>query len=581
MKKRPLFGVIVSECNREYTSDMIKGIIGQSFLCGCDLLIMAAHNNFQQPLSAHKQYEFDIYRLAASKEFDGFIYDRNYIYNENIIRQADQLLKSTNKPVVTPDASGHPYFENILSHDFEAFGRLAEHLITVHGYKKIYCLTGKKGSVQAEERLRAYHEAMRKYRLYFDASYYSYGDFWKDAPAKFGKRILDHELEMPEAVMCANDIMAETLISVLRKGGLRVPEDIAVTGYDGDCLDPRNDGWLTTYKRNGFRLGAETVRRLFGTVTGKSCRRVRERPDDLIIGESCGCIGNSHRKSITRTQRMQKAYEEKFLHSNMLFDILQCGTIPELMIELSGYTHMLYCWSRFRIMLTEPYMRLSDSAGSLKFDDDLSVKEMLWCDAGRHDRLDTTAFPLRKLPGHLSDERFPTAYFLSPLHYEDHFFGIAALSFGKKALSYSDAYISYINYIGAALDQLLKKAQYGKVKDRSAFESAVLYESLCDVRKSMREHPESRWNIDLICDKVHVSRSYLQRMYKTYFGSSIFDELICFRMEKAKTLLAQTKSSVTKVAELCGYSSYNHFVRQFRETEKLTPTEYRRKWRKE
>lgn len=572
--------MIISECNREYTSDMIRGIIEQSFLCGCDVLIMAAQNNFQEPLSIQKQYEFDIYGLAASDSFDGFIYDRNYIYNESIIKQADKLLKSTNKPVVTPDASPHPYFENIISHDLESFERLAEHLITVHGYKKIYCLTGIKGSVQAEERLRAYRETMKKYRLYFDPSYYAYGDFWKDAPAEFGRRILEHELDAPEAVMCANDIMAETLVSVLRKGGLRVPEDIAVTGYDGDCLDPRNEGWLTTYKRNGFRLGAETVRRLYSTVTGKSCRRVREKPDDLIIGESCGCIGNLYRKTLTRTQIMQNTYAEKFLHSNMLLDILQCGTVPEFMTKMSWYTHMLYCWSRFRIMLTESYLRFTESGGSIKYDDDAQLKEMLWCDAGKHDKLDTSAFPLFRLPEHLADERFPTAYFLSPLHFEDKFFGIAALSFGKKALSYSETYISYINYINAALDQLLKKAQYGKAKDRSAFESTLLYESLCDIRKSMREHPENNWNIDLICEKVHVSRSYLQRMYKTYFGKSIFEDLICFRTDKAKTLLAQTKSSVTEIAELCGYSSYNHFVRQFRETEKLTPTEYRKKRRK-
>ena len=142
MKKRLTFGVIASECSREYTSQVLSGMIEQAFICGCDLIIMSAMNNFQPPLHIQKQYEADIYKLALSDSFDGFVYDRNYIYNDDIVKETDKLLRSTNKPVITLDSLPQKYFGNVISHDYDAFARLAEHLINDHGFRKIYCLTG-------------------------------------------------------------------------------------------------------------------------------------------------------------------------------------------------------------------------------------------------------------------------------------------------------------------------------------------------------------------------------------------------------------------------------------------------------
>ena len=579
MKKRLTFGVIASECNREYTSQVLSGMIEQAFICGCDLIIMSAMNNFQPPLHIQKQYEADIYKLALSDSFDGFVYDRNYIYNDDIVKETDKLLRSTNKPVITLDSLPQKYFGNVISHDYDAFARLAEHLINDHGFRKIYCLTGTKGYIPSEERLAAYLDTMKKYRLHYDSTYYGYGDFWKDSPVRLAKMIIDHKLDTPEAIMCANDVMAEALIEALQKGGIRVPEDIAVTGYDGYTDNTATDPWLTTHRKNGFDLGAEAVRKLYGSITGKNCRRVYNKPDDLIIGGSCGCSCVTKNTSLPRDRKMKKICEERFRQSNMLFDVMHCTTVPELVITLSGNLYLLYGWRRFRIFLTEPYLRMAGKSTSLRYDPSVSLKEMMWCDAAGNERLDTTAFPLWYLPEHISDARFPAAYYVTPLHINENFYGIAALSYGKRSGTYPDNYISFINYITAALEQIAVRNSSKRSKDSVSSDSTRLYEMLCDLRKNMHDFPEKDRNIDSMSESVNVSRSYLQRMYKSYFGKSIFEELIYYRMEKAKKLLAQTKSSVSEIAELCGYASYNHFVRQFRQSENLTPTEYRKKVR--
>lgn len=579
MKKRMTFGVVAAECSREYTSQVLGGIIEQGFACNADIFILSAVNNFQPPVHTQKLCEADIYKLALSDCFDGFIYDRNYIYNKDIVNKTDALLKSTGKPVITLDSAPHKYFDNIVSHDYEAFGRLAEHLITDHGYKNIFCLTGPKDYTQSEERLRAFIDTMKKHRLRCDSSCYEYGDFWKDSPQRLARKIAAGKIQMPEAVMCANDVMAETLIEELLKCGIRVPEDIAVTGYDCSDSEEQTVNWLTTYQKNGFSLGAEAVRKLYSKLTGKSCRRVFTKPDSPIIGCSCGCAVNARANSIPRDRKMKKIYADRLLQSNMLFDLLHCTTVPELLITLSGYIHLIYGWRRFRLLLTEPYLRLGGRTSELKFDPDVSIKELQWCDAARDERLDTSPFPLWQLPQHLSDSRFPAAYYINPLHINDSFYGIAALSFGKKPRKFDKSYIHFLNFITAALDQLQSRAAYKRSRDNGAVESTQLYEALCELRNNMHDTPEREWSIDAICKSINVSRSYLQRMYRQFFGRSIFEELISCRIEKAKRLLIKTSSSVSEIAELCGYASYNHFVRQFRSYENMTPTEYRKRSR--
>ncbi|MBP3267420.1 MAG: helix-turn-helix transcriptional regulator, partial [Ruminococcus sp.] len=73
---------------------------------------------------------------------------------------------------------------------------------------------------------------------------------------------------------------------------------------------------------------------------------------------------------------------------------------------------------------------------------------------------------------------------------------------------------------------------------------------------------------------------YLQRMYKKYFGKSIFEELIQFRLKKAKELLSSTDFTISQIAEMCGYATYAHFAKQFKACEGVTLSEYRKKFGK-
>ena len=156
---------------------------------------------------------------------------------------------------------------------------------------------------------------------------------------------------------------------------------------------------------------------------------------------------------------------------------------------------------------------------------------------------------------------------------------MAALSFGKLPCSYRPEYCTLMSYLCLALDQLEEKSRLSQQNenDNKEPENPQLYRQLLLIREEMQQHPESDWNVQKLCEQSHISRSYLQRMYKRYFSKSIFEELIDFRLRKAKELLANTDHTIAAVADLCGYASYTHFAKQFRSLEGIAPSEYRKR----
>lgn len=268
MKQRILIGVIITECHVDFQSEIMRGIISQAFRSNCDIAIISPLSNFYAD-SAHKDTEKSICDLILSQKFDGFLYDRNTFYGEKVHKYIDELLVLSDKPVMLLDSSDHKNFETTSADDCDAFEDITDHLIDVHGLKRIYCLTGPKKAFVAEERLKGYFNSMKKHGLYYDKSYYQYGDFWTESAKNLAEKIISGELERPEAVVCGNDVSAIQLTKSLMAHGIRIPEDIAVTGYDASDDGYRASPSITSYERPNFQLGAEAFRRLYRIITGK------------------------------------------------------------------------------------------------------------------------------------------------------------------------------------------------------------------------------------------------------------------------------------------------------------------------
>ncbi len=114
-------------------------------------------------------------------------------------------------------------------------------------------------------------------------------------------------------------------------------------------------------------------------------------------------------------------------------------------------------------------------------------------------------------------------------------------------------------------------------KDEENFKTNEFY--LC-ARKFIDENFQKIESIEDICKSVYISRYYLTHLFKEYSGISPVQYIISKRMEKAKQLLCDTSLSVHEIAELTGYTEETSFLRTFKKTENMTPSEFRKKTKK-
>lgn len=732
MKKRLLIGVIITECQVNFQAEILKGIVSQAFKSNCDIAILTSLHKFFED-TPHKQTSKEIFKLILSERFDGFLYHRNTFFNEDAQNMLDNLLIRSGKPVMLLDSDEHSIFETTAVDDCSAFEQITDHLIDVHGMKKIYCLTGPKNIPVSEERLRGYKNSMSNHGIPCPKSYCFYGDFWKNAAENLASAIISGDVERPQAIVCGNDMSAITLTESLIKGGIRVPDDIAVTGYDASEEGRKNIPQISSYRRPNFQLGAEAFRRIYRMITGKICRRVRNKSGDFLPTESCGCPVPPHRLS-SRADRMQQLYEDDILHRDMLFDITNTSNPEQFADRLDNYTYYLYKMKRLRICLTEKYIHCYSRKLNEPLTFELNDKMRIILSKNEVHRQygDISEFTASDILSVYDEERnYPVSFFITPLNYNENFFGYSAVSFGKLTMTFSNLYMFWINYINIALEHVriktilnytAEKAKYAMLYDEytgllnrngvkkefsnrmeemkkinsdaefiriqlsglnepcyqgdddkchkiivsfaelvrscigddelcglwSLYSFAVIsprnhrskelfdtlaekvklsvhsennncninfslgvdvqplsdglspgtclhqaslnriftytvsdavenpqYEKLCLLRGKIMKNPELPWNVNDIASNLYLSKSYLQKMYKLYFGKSIIMDMIEFRLIKAKGLLTSSDMTVTDIAKECGYSSYNYFVRQFKSAEGVSPSEYR------
>lgn len=101
-------------------------------------------------------------------------------------------------------------------------------------------------------------------------------------------------------------------------------------------------------------------------------------------------------------------------------------------------------------------------------------------------------------------------------------------------------------------------------------------ETLHKLRTEIYSFPQNNWKIEKMHKQLYISRSYFHLIYKKMFGVSPVSDIINSRVKYAKYLLSSDPQiTVERVAQLCGYSSSVHFIRQFTKTTGETPLKFK------
>ena len=195
-------------------------------------------------------------------------------------------------PIVTLDlplpADTINRVDSVLTEN-ETGGRLAtEHLIHTHGFERILFVGHKPGLYTMEARSAGYISAMREAGLKPD---YTFECHSNEAAMQIIQRSMDRK-QPPQAIFSANNVTTRQVLSALLRLRLRVPEQIALAGFDelelSDLLHPA----LTVVRQPMEELGRTAARILFAKMKKQSANKPSARtvlPLQLVVRHSCGC----------------------------------------------------------------------------------------------------------------------------------------------------------------------------------------------------------------------------------------------------------------------------------------------------
>lgn len=103
--------------------------------------------------------------------------------------------------------------------------------------------------------------------------------------------------------------------------------------------------------------------------------------------------------------------------------------------------------------------------------------------------------------------------------------------------------------------------------------------SIINLHLEIEANPNYPWTIEEMADRLNMSVSYFQSVYKKNFGISCMKDVYKKRIEMAKKYLTDSNYTITQIADLCGYQNTEHFCRQFKQITGITASGYRLKSR--
>jgi len=159
------------------------------------------------------------------------------------------------------------------------------HLLRM-GRTRVATITGPQNMIAGTDRLAGYLAALRDRAVVSDPGLIVEGDFTEAGGYRAMQQLLTRR---PDAVFVASDMMAIGALRVLREAGLRVPEDVAIVGFDDVPQAARTEPPLTTVRQPVYRLGAIAVDSLLDLIDHQdsSPRRI-VLPTELVVRASCG-----------------------------------------------------------------------------------------------------------------------------------------------------------------------------------------------------------------------------------------------------------------------------------------------------
>jgi DNA-binding LacI/PurR family transcriptional regulator len=287
-RKTSIIGVVLNNATSPFFGAILKGIEEVAYREGFNLMLCDSNNEAERE-------ERNI-QLLEYNWVDGIILDtianpkKNELYFDYL---ENRIIKQRKIPIISivKDFSVKRNESSVIIDNAEGGYLATKHLIDL-GHKKIAHIIGNEDYIVSWKRLEGYKKALNENNIQVNESYILQGDFSAISGYNETKKLLLLDRSIT-AIFAANDQMAIGAIKALKEEGIRIPQDVAIVGYDNIFLSSLIDPSLSTINVPKYQIGRVAMELLSSQL--KSGNHTRERktlPINLIVRRSSSISGN-------------------------------------------------------------------------------------------------------------------------------------------------------------------------------------------------------------------------------------------------------------------------------------------------
>lgn len=456
----------------EYCQELfIKGFNKVALAADIDVCVFAMYQKYQD--SPEREIsDSSIFDMINYPMFDGVVVMADTIQTPGVLDRIDSKIKSTFKGKVLVIESESDVFPYELQDNYYPIKKLISHLIEVHNYTDIAFLTGKKWHPHSKKRLQAYIDTMEEHGLEVREDRIFYGDFWYTSGESVAERLTKSNVVPPQAIACANDAMAIGVAKTLIAKGIKVPEQIAVIGYDSNEEGKHAPVPLTSADIPLFAFGEHSAEDMISILDGGEVTPFVSDAD-LFIGGTCGCncdsvVPSYEYREQWNTQTSDNGVFSVFNHMNE--DLIDQANFSGLINTIFSYIYQIRPFDLFSLCINNNWEVNNDGFS------DRMIQVIKSGDANTRDHvnLDETFALADMLPELSLESDKAKVYFFMPFTNDGQIFGYSVIAYKDPLKCVDEGYRIWLRscMIGFEIlrrsDDAVKtdiKVQDGLVKD--------------------------------------------------------------------------------------------------------------------
>lgn len=278
-------GLILPDIANPFFAEIARGVEESAAENGFNIVMCNTHEQVER--------EASYVQVLRQKHVDGIIFTSAYLDDRNIV-----ALHNSGFPLVLVSREVEELaVDSIRTDDFAGGYQATRHLIAL-GHTRIALLAGPLRTKPSLDRKKGYEAALERADLPLDPALTFSGEFNLESGVAMAEQLLGAGTPFT-AIVAGNDLIAAGAIKVLRRRGIKVPEDVSVIGYDGTALAEMMEPELTTVAQQMHEMGRQATDLLLSRIQGIRTNGPVQvvLPPRLVVGGSTAPPRKSQRGS--------------------------------------------------------------------------------------------------------------------------------------------------------------------------------------------------------------------------------------------------------------------------------------------